>query len=242
MLFWCCLCYGVALAQSPPLQLVTLEYPPYIINSPGRAEGLVVEIVREVFARMKQPIDIEFYPWTRSLNMLVNGQADALFTIKRTPEREQTMLYPRETVLAQDYVFFVRKDSTLRFSGEFASVAGATIGLVRNTSYGARFDEALAKGRFARVEYANDYEHIFRMLLAGRVDTVICSRLVGLSFLRQLNGVDKVMVSGPPSETAYSYLVFTRARDMSKIADAYDQTMAAMRKDGSLARIVAAYQ
>lgn len=224
------------------LRLVTLEYPPYIINAPGGAEGLAASIVREVFARMNQPISIEFYPWSRSLRMLASGEADALFTIKHTQERERTMLFPRESLLSQDYVFFVRKDSNLRFNGDFASLANATIGLVRNTSYGTRFDTALARGGFPKLEYANDYEHIFRMLLAGRVDAVICSHLVGLSFLRQMNGVDQVTVSGPPAETAVSYLVFTRARDTRKLAEAFDQALAAMRRDGTLTRLAAPYR
>lgn len=242
LLFACSLLSWQSPGAQETLRLVTLEYPPYIVSTPTRAEGMVADIVREAFARMKLPVVIEFYPWTRALAMLASGQADGLFTIKRTPDREQTMLYPREPLLAQDYVFFVRKDSSLRFTGDFASLAGASVGLVKNTSYGARFDTAAASGQFRNLEYANDYEHIFRMLLAGRIDTVICSRLVGLSYLRQLDATDRVVVAGPPSETAHSYLVFTRARDMRALAEAYDQALAGMRRDGSLARIVAAYQ
>lgn len=222
-----------------PLQLITLAYPPYITEQEGRPAGPVVDIVREAFRRSGQAVKIDFYPWSRGLSMVSSGQADALFTIKKTPEREQNLLFPAEALLSQDYVFFVRKDSPLRFNGDYASIAAARLGIVRNTSYGARFDAALQQGVFQRLEAANDYLHIFRMLLAGRVDAVICSRLVGLSYLRELKATTQIDVSGPPSETAHSYLVFTRAKNHAALAARFDQALAGMKKDGTLNRLLA---
>lgn len=235
-------CCAGAVAAPPRLLLVTQHYPPYIIANGSQASGLVVDVVREVFDRMKLPIDIAAYPWSRALNMVTSGEADALFTIKRTPERERTLVYPHEAVLTQDYVFFVRKGSAFRFDGDFKSIGHARIGVVINTSYGPRFDAAATQGVLTRIESAKDYEHIFRMLLAGRVDAVICSRLVGQDFLRNLNGLDQVQVAGPPTDTADSYLVFANKDGSRALADGFDRAMAAMRKDGTLDRILDSYR
>ncbi|NSL56605.1 substrate-binding periplasmic protein [Uliginosibacterium aquaticum] len=234
-----CLAMHCAPASAEALKLVTLAYPPYINEVGGVPDGPVVEIVKEAFRRSGQEVSISFYPWTRGLNMVQTGQADGLFTIKKTPERERFLLFPEEPLLSQDYVFFVRKDSRIRFTGDYASLAPVRIGIVRNTSYGARFDEAVQQGVFSRLEAANDYLHIFRMLLAGRVDAVICSHLVGLSYLRELKALNQVSVSGPPSETAYSYLVFTREQDHSATASAFDKAMSGMKKDATLSRLLA---
>lgn len=236
------LCGAGAFAAPPRLLLVTQHYPPYIIANGSQASGMVVDVVREAFARMQQPIDIVAYPWSRALNMVTAGDADALFTIKRTPERERTLVYPREPVLTQDYVFFARKGSNFRFDGDFNAIAKAHLGVVINTSYGPRFDQAIAQGQLTNIESAKDYEHIFRMLVAGRVDAVICSRLVGEDFLRGMNGLNQVQVVGPPTDTAYSYLVFASKNGSQKLAEGFDRAMAAMRKDGTLARIYESYR
>lgn len=229
-------------AAEPPLQLVTLEYPPYITQVGNRTEGLVIDIVNEVFSRMEKRIQIDIYPWSRSLYMLDTGQADALFTIKKTPERETAMMFPKESLISQDYVFFKRKESSFSFDGNYASIAEASIGIVQDTSYGARFDEAAKQGRFKRLDSAVNYELTFRKLLGGRVDAVICSYLVGLEILKKLGGLDQVVVSGPPSETTVSYLVFTRSKDHAKIAAAFDRHLAAMKKDGTIKNLTERYR
>lgn len=225
-------------AQEAALRLVTLDYPPYILNDNDQAKGPIVDIVREAFRRMGRSVTIEFFPWSRSLSMVTSGTADGLFTIKKTADRESTLRYPNEPLLSQDYVFFVRRDSTFRFDGDYASIANARIGVISNTSYGTRFDAAVKQGIFTNLDISYDYEHVFRMLQAGRIDIVICSHLVGLKFIRQINAADQIVVSGPPSETARSYLVFTRKYDSATLSNAFDQAIAAMRRDGTLSRMI----
>lgn len=233
---------GVSAANSePPLRLVTLEYPPYIKQIGNDAEGLTVDIVKEAFTRIGRPITIEFYPWGRSLSMLAEGEADGLFTIKKTSERETTMLFPHKPLISQDYVFFVRKGSKTQFNGDFSSLANASIGVVNATSYGAHFDEAAQSGRFKKLDAAHNYDLTFRKLLGGRVDAVICSRLVGLDILKNLNAVDKVQISGPPTETTVSYLVFSMKKNHSELAAIFDLAIESMEKDGTIGRIFKRY-
>src|ERR1035437_9573544 len=104
---WTLMCIAIsANAQSSAIKLATLEYPPYITQVGDSARGLTVDIVNEVFSRINQNIKIEFYPWARSVMMLEDGKVDGLFTIKKTKEREATMLFPKEPLVSQDYVFF----------------------------------------------------------------------------------------------------------------------------------------
>lgn len=230
---------GAQASDSTAVRLATFEYPPYVQQIDGQARGLAVELVREAFARMRRPVAIEFYPWSRSVKLIEADAIDGLFTIKKTPERMKRLNYPNRPLIHQGYVFFVRKDSRVRFRGDFADLAAATIGVVMSTSYGQRFDEAAARGAFARTVPASSYERIFRMLVGGRVDAVICSRLVGIEFVRRL-GVDKLIeISGPPVETALSYLVF--APKNAALAPAFDKVITAMERDGTLDRIFARY-
>ena len=171
----------------------------------------------------------------------MNGQADAFFSIKKTLEREQTMLFTQRALMSQDYVFFVRKGTSRRFTGRFDSLADVRIGVVSATSYGSRFDAAVQAGAFKRLEPVTSHETNFRKLLAGRIDAVICSRLVGLYYLDLLNGIDEVDIGGPIVETTFSYLVFTKQRDFTALSQQFDQALDAMEHDGTLKRMINAY-
>ena len=228
-------------AQEPPLRVATLEYPPYITQVDEHAKGLVVDVVNEAFARIGRPIQIEFFPVARGQVRLLNGLADAFFSIKKTPEREQTMLFTQRALMSQDYVFFVRRDSPRRFNGHLDSLADARIGIVSATSYGSRFDAAAQAGSFKRLEQVTSHETNFRKLLAGRIDAVICSRLVGLYYLDLLNGLDEVDIGGPIVETTFSYLVFTKQRDFTALSRQFDLALDAMEHDGTLKRLINAY-
>lgn len=228
-------------ADGQPLQLATLEYPPYITQLNQQPQGFVVDIVKTAFARIGQPIQIEFFPIARGQVRLLNGQADAFFSIKKTAEREQTMLFAQTPLMRQDYVFFVRKGSPWRFDGRFESLAGASVGVVSATSYGGRFDAAVQAGSFPRLEPVTTHETNFRKLIAGRVDTVICSRLVGLYYLGLLDGLDAVEVSGPVVETTQSHLAFTRQKDYTALARQFDEALERMEQDGTIRRLLDAH-
>lgn len=230
---------GAQASDRPLVRLATFEYPPYVQEFNGQAKGLAVELVREAFARMGRGVLIEFYPWNRGVKLLEADAVDGLFTIKKTPERMIRLNYPNRPLIRQDYVFFVRKGSRTRFAGDFADLSTATIGVVSSTSYGQRFDDAAARGAFRMLEAATSYELIFRMLAGARVDAVICSRLVGLEFVRRIGAAGLIEISGPPIETALSYLVFSADKRNAALAPAFDKAILEMEGDGTLNRILA---
>ena len=93
------------MAADTPLRLATLEYPPYIINTDQGPQGLAVDIVSTAFSRIGRSIKTELFPVARGQIRLLNGDADAYFSIKKTPERERDMLFTQNALMTQDYVF-----------------------------------------------------------------------------------------------------------------------------------------
>lgn len=223
------------------LLLATLEYPPYVMNTDYGAQGLTVDIVSVAFARMGQAVSIRFFPIARGQQKLIDGEVDAFFSIKKTPEREQSMLFAKHALMQQNYVFFARKNAPWRYDGTFASVRGALIGVVNATSYGASFDAAVRSGVLPRIDVATDHLTNYRKLIAGRVDLVISSELVGRHYLAELEGGETIGVVGPTIETTRSYLAFSRKRDHRAIAARFDEVLASMERDGTLARLYREY-
>lgn len=220
------------------LVLVSFDYPPYMEALPDQPpSGLVVELVNTIFSRMGQPIELQFYPLARSLSLIDTPRADGFFTAKKNPEREEKYLFPREPLLTQDFVIFVRAGSAMSFNGSVSELAEVRLGVVNRVSYGAIFDAAAGRGVFHRLEVAQTYEANFRKLLAGRMDALVSSRVMGAATLKRLNAQDKVKVVGPPIETTQSYLMFNRHTVAPAVATEFDQTLSAMRRDGTLRKI-----
>ncbi|KAB8044612.1 transporter substrate-binding domain-containing protein [Janthinobacterium aquaticum] len=214
------------------LKLVSFPYPPLMLVDAGHAPaGPMVELVARVFERMGQPVQLEIVPLARALLQMETGSADAMFTVKKTPERMAAYLFSSEPILQQDYVFFTLRDTPLPFRGDLAALAGTSIGVVGGTSYGPRFDAAVKQGQLRRLEVSSSHESSFRKLLAGRMQALICSRVVGLAILQQLQAEARVKVSGPVVDTTQSYLMFNRRTVSPQLAAHFDRALQAIRQE-----------
>lgn len=224
-----------------PIRLATFEYPPYITQKGDQVTGIATDIVTQAFDRAHIPLKIESYPLLRALRMLNTGLVDGFYSIKKTPEREKSLLFLRSPLFHQDYVFFVPNYSRLQFNGDLASMSNVRIGIIYSTSYGGRFDTAVKDGVLRQLDPAENYSQVFIKLLAGRVDAVICSKLVGLEILKKLGAANQVKISGPPVETTFSYLAFTQNMPYQAKVAALDKVLDQMNKDGTIKRIFQHY-
>lgn len=235
----CLVMWGGAASAQEKIRLTTFEFAPYVQNDGGQAKGISVDLVNEIFSRMKQPIAIEVYPPARAIETYVKQGADGLFTVKMTPERQATMLFPKTPLIQQDFVLFARKGSKPAFAGDLAALSSKTVGVVTGLTYGDKFGAATKSGA-VKTDAVVSLEQNFKKLLAERVDFVVSSRYVGMQMLQTLGATDKVEVSGPPIETLPSYLVLQRGKHEA-IAEKFDQILAGMQKDGTINKIIKAH-
>lgn len=237
-----CLMLATQAFAQEPLRLVTFSYPPFVeVEADKPVSGLMVDVVTAIFNRMGKPMTLEAYPLARALRMLELGQADGFFTIKKTPEREANYLFPKSSLLTQDFVFFVPVDSPIEFNGDLKNMAEASIGVVLQTSYGQVFDTEVKRGTFKKLEPAVNFEANFKKLLAYRMDAVVCSRVAGWAILRKLNASKQVRVAGPPIETARSYMAFNKTTVTPALVAEFDKALNAMQKDGTMRAIEQQY-
>ncbi|WP_434627139.1 substrate-binding periplasmic protein [Chromobacterium sp. CV08] len=230
---------ALARAGEQPLQLVTLQYPPYQYQDGGEVGGVAVGIVREAFRRVGRPIHVSIYPWGRSLAMVEAGQADAIFTLYRTPEREARLDYSRQVLVPQAVSLFVLKDAAIRFDGRLEQLAGYRFGVVRSVNYGAVFDEAVRRGGIRIAETAASGEQNMDKLLARRFDILVSNRLGAWVIIRRQHAEGRVRELQPPIEQIPSYIAFARKPELAGLRDRFDAALASMRLDGSYARLLA---
>ncbi len=235
---------GPALAQpkrAAPLQLVTGNYPPYEYEEDGRVRGLAVDILTEAFKRCGQPFTIKVVPWARALREAQEGSADAIFTAVKTPEREQALLFTHEPIIALVVSLFVRKDAGIAYTGDLAPLAQLRFGTVNQFSNGALFDGAVKSGLIKKAEVVNETDNNVKKLLASRIDVMVNNRYGAIHFLKKNQALAQVVELAPEVDNSPGYLAFTKKRDFSKLAQAYDAALEAMKRDGSYRRILERY-
>ncbi|MEH6631071.1 MAG: transporter substrate-binding domain-containing protein [Halopseudomonas aestusnigri] len=224
-------------SSAETLQLLTLDYPPYEYSENGEVKGLAVNVVREVFRRLNYKVEIKALPWTRSLKLVELGQADAIFTAYRTPERELFLDYSNEILMSQEVSLFIRKGFHVPQDHDFTNLAKYHFGARRGVSYGAKFDKAVEEGTLQSVYRVSDGNALIKLLINKRVDIVPFNRLGGYYRFRELGVAGDVEELSPPIQSVPSYIAFSKKRNHALLRDLVDRTLIEMRQDGSYDRL-----
>lgn len=225
----------------PPIEIVTLDYPPYEYEEDGVIKGIAVDLVEEAFDRLNQPINIRMVPWARALALVEEGKADAIFTAYKTPERELFCDYSNEVLIDQTVSLFVRSDSTIEFDGNLSLMEGYTFGTVRKISYGSVFDQAVEQGMISHIEETRSGEKNMAMLILNRVDILVSNKYGAYDILNKLGREDDVRELDPEVQTVPSYLAFSKKRGLGHIRDQFDFTLKEMKMDGTYQKIIDAH-
>ncbi len=149
------------------------------IEGAGR-RAFYVELVRRLLEELNQPANISNVPLKRGLLMLQDGQAEALFNLVRTPERETQFKWvgPIDGGINRFH------QSSRRPTG-IASLADARrVGGICVLNGGVH-DSTLVDLGFTNLVRANSYTICFAMLIYGRVDLTPATRIRGRELLEE---------------------------------------------------------
>ncbi|CAN7329653.1 transporter substrate-binding domain-containing protein [Pseudoduganella sp. LjRoot289] len=214
-------------ASAESYQCVSFEYPPLISQAPGSAEpsGFAVELVQRIFQQLGAEVTIALFPWERSMAKVRLGEADCVFTIYRSAERELFLDYSHELVIAQTIHLYARRNSGPSFNGDLGRIKGLRVGVVRQMNYGPKFEQARSG---LIVDEAANVEQNFRKLAAGRVDLVpsnitTAAATLGLPGLR--DEAATIIQLSPPIEIVPSFVGFSKRRQLTQLRDRFDSAL-----------------
>lgn len=229
---------GIIYAENP-LDIVTVDYPPYEYVEDDEIKGIAVEIVMEVFKRMDKPITLREVPWARALKDLEAGEIDGAIEVFYTEERERYLDFSKEILLDEFISLFVLKDSDIGFGGDFSTLSEYTFGVRKGFSYGYKFDEAVKKGVIKNlVVQIYDSERLFNLLSTGRVDILIGDKYAlpyQYSLTKERQNIKRLK---PDVQANPTYIVFSKKRKLKHIRDKFDLIIREMKSDGSYNRIL----
>lgn len=232
---WC----NPAVAQRT-VSLVGDPWPPYVNGNLGEyAEtGIAVEIINRVFAQIEGvQASFPLIPWKRALLEVERGQSDGIAMLLKTAERERYMRYSAPLITGYNLLWYLEKAPGEAFVwNRIEDLHGLRIGAVEGYSYGDEIDAAIAAGEIVAV-LGPTVEHLFAMLVAGRVDLVMANDAVGYELARQSRDI-KIRPAERPTNAETFYMGISKLSPAVDLLPQIDLAITRLQRDGVIERIV----
>ncbi len=234
---------AVPCAARPVLTLRSDLWCPYNCAPDSDHPGYAIEIVRAVFGAAGYDVDYQLLNWTRSLQEVRQGHADAVIGAYATDV--PGFIIPVEPIGRSSAGFAVRKQSGFRYAGP-QSLDGQVIGIVATYEFGGKLGDYLhsLSGDKSRLQYMSGDGALAKNLLkliAGHLDVVLDDSVVLEREVAELQLENSLSVS-QDSERVPLYIAFSPANKLSpRYADILSSGIAQLRQSGRMSAILARY-
>ncbi|AZC25558.1 MULTISPECIES: transporter substrate-binding domain-containing protein [Pseudomonas] len=221
-------------ASAEKLRLVADAWPPFtdatLVNG-----GVATDIVSTALARAGYASEFEQVPWARALLGIGEGRYDVLVNAWYNDERTRLGQFSSE-YLVNRIRFLKRKDAPLEYHN-LKQLHEYPIAVVRGYAYSSEFDN---DSDLQKVPVHN-FAMAVRMLAADRVKLTLEDEYVARYYLarespRVRNAVE--FLPKPLSENSLHILVSLKNPEHAQIVARFDREIAAMKADGSYARLL----
>ena len=216
------------------LRLVADAWPPFtdatLLNG-----GLATDIVSTALARAGFASDFEQVPWARALMGVGDGRYDVLINAWYDEARTQLGQFSDEYLLNR-VRFIKRRDDPIEFQN-LQQLHDYPVAVVRGYAYSAEFD---ADPQLQKVPVHN-FAMAVRMLAARRVRLTVEDEYVARFHLARESPRVRNAVEFLPktlSENSLHILVSLKNPRHQQIVAGFDREIAAMKADGSYARLL----
>jgi len=213
------------------------SYPPYIyLNNDGVPTGIDVEIATEAFRRMGYAARFETINWEQKTNLVESGVIDCIWGCFSMDGREEVYRWAGPYMVSRQVVA-VDAHSSIR---SLSDLSGKTVA-VQSTG---KPEEIFLSGSDPRIPQTVEVLSIenrsvqYAMLACGYVDGIAAHETGILQYMKD-NAVDFRILEEPLLATGLG-IAFAR-NDTRGLDSQLTDTLAQMRADGTLERIVGRY-
>ncbi len=225
---------SVTPVHAEKLRLVADAWPPFTDASMEQG-GLATALVKAALERAGYASDFEQVPWARALVGIGDGRYDVLINAWYNDSRTRIGQFS-DGYLANRIRLLKRKTDAIHYE-HLSDLYPHSIAVVRDYAYSSDFDNDL---RLQKVP-VRSFPVAIGMLAAGRVSLAVEDEYVASWFLQQehSNAKDLVEFFGKPvSENSLHILVSLKHPRHEQIVAGFDKAIAAMKADGSYAKIL----
>lgn len=213
-------------------------YPPLHWYDGQQMQGASVDIARRVLDELHIPYEVRYLgPFTRIMKLAERGELDMVATLKKTPEREQFLLFPKTAALSNPVAVFQARDRAFSFQSR-QDLVGHRGGITRGNRFGGDVDDFIRAS--LDIEEADTPESSFNKLKVGRIDYFLTGYFVGMAYLLKRSDEASFVVPATYLADTPNYLALTLKGACADRLDAIDAKLAQLKKTGVLDEIVKA--
>ncbi|WP_224982003.1 substrate-binding periplasmic protein [Geomonas agri] len=231
---------AVPAAGAERYRIVVDDWVPYSFLKGGKPAGTDIDLLNAVGKSIGIGFEFVFVPWSRAIQMVKQGEADGIISLYDTPERREFLTYTTTPLSSETIVLIVAARKKLKPITTVADLAGLSVGVTPDTSYGREFDAATG---FAR-EPCMSTDLKISKLLAGRMDVAVINRnSLGARLKQSPELKKKIRVLPLVINEQNLYLAFSKkALEQHRApVEQISKSLARLRGDGTAARINRAY-
>lgn len=215
-----------------------IDYPPDEMHIDGLLTGFNIELIQLVAASIPLSIEFQSFPWKRAVNMLKNGEGDAISYLSKTPAREEFALFLEGNIQTETNYHFVinsaRKEE-IQYNGTLKDLAEYSIGIQRGYDYGKQFNQEKS---LKKIEF-NTVDQIKNSLKTNRIDMAIIT--IEEYQERKDSVFSNITILYPPLDSNISYLAFSKIRNRHHYAEQFAKAMSAYKASDAYIKLKEKY-
>lgn len=208
----------------------------------GQFGGSNVDLLHELQRRSGCPIELIWFPHGRLYAQFYDGQLELTGASLRTPERDHYGVWLPYTYTQFELV--LRNDSAGKFRSlaEFVEHSTARLNVPRGISYSPAALVQMQRLQLqGRLEYVNDYEAVFRKIVAGRAEGTLASPTIHLRYQRQHQLLGQMKASFFSESPRTIVGLYISRQVAPEIRRRYADSLRSIISDGSVQRYNAHY-
>ncbi len=211
-------------------------YPPMHWYDGETLQGASIEIAKRVLDDLKIPYAVRYLgPFPRVIALAERGEVDMIATLKKTPEREAFLLFPKTPALSNPVGVFGFRERPFEYK-ERSDLVPLHGGVTRGNLFGDDLDKYI-KDKLT-VEESNSPEGNFNKLALGRIDYFITGYYTGMALLLKRGDEARFVAKFPFLAETPNYLALTRKGRCADKLELIDARLAVLKKNGVLEELI----
>lgn len=217
--------------------VVTEDLRPYSYLQDGEAHGLSSDVVKAVFEEINYTPKIQFMPWARAYQTALTKQDTLVYSIARTPQREELFAWIGEIAPYGASLYQRADEPKLNFK-TLTDAKSLYVGVYR----GDAKEAILRRYGFENLQTTDDDLLNLRKLMLGRLDLIAIDDTVLKAILAE-EGIapHKLRRVMPITDlSGHLYMAFNKASDPDLVA-AFKAGLASIKEKGIFDKILMQY-
>ncbi|OHD13186.1 MAG: hypothetical protein A2086_09675 [Spirochaetes bacterium GWD1_27_9] len=210
------------------------EYAPWC-GEKIKDNGFVLDVTRKAFEVMGHKVEISFYPWKRSYEVIKSGQCIAgAYWLDDKVKRTET--YYSDPVMNEEVVFFYKKTNPISNWNILKDLVKYRIGVTIGYTYTSEFWK-MGTDKILNFDEAVSDDSNFKKLNYDRIDIFPCEVVTGYTVLRNLfdeNIVSQFDHNKKPLTTTTGHIIFTKNNPKVKeYLEIFNKGLKKLKDDGT---------